>query len=123
MTFPNQPSRPCRVTQSGAFAAACAGGGCTVVGQHLWVTVWGSQADSCHLGGAGLFTPFLPSLFNKQDDTVSRRAPEILFACILCLTYSQEEPSQGWPVLGGFPAISVPKRGFEWKSSQISGCS
>lgn len=83
----------------------------------------GSQADSCHLGGTRLSTPFLPGLFNKQDDTLSRRAPEMLFACILSLTYSQEEPSQGWPVLGGFPAISVPKRGFEWKSSQIAGCS
>lgn len=26
-------------------------GGCIVVGLHLWVMVWGSQADSCHLGG------------------------------------------------------------------------
>lgn len=94
-----------------------------MVGLHLWDAVWGSQPDSCHLGGTGLFTPFLPSVFNKRVDTLSRRAPERLFARTLCLTYSQEEPSQGWPVLGGFPAISVPKRGFEWKSSRIAGCS
>lgn len=66
------------------FTAAFARGGGTVVGLQLWVTVWISQAAaSCHLGYIGLFTPFLLSLFNMQDDTFSRRGPEMLFPCIL----------------------------------------
>lgn len=84
--------------------------------------MWGSQAESCHSGNIGLFIPFFPPLLDKQGDTLSRRAPEMLFAHTLCLTHSQEEPSQGWPVLGGFPVISIPKRDFEWKTSQICGC-
>lgn len=102
-----------------------------MVGLHLWGTVWGSQADSCHLGGTRSFTPFPPGLFNKQDDTLSRRAPGMLFCWILCLTYSQEEPSQGWPMLWEdsqlflFPkeVLSGKTVKSQWESSQIAGCS
>lgn len=45
--------------------------GCIVVGLHLWVTVWGSQAGSCHLGGY----PWVIFLLSSLPSLISRMIP------------------------------------------------
>lgn len=117
-----QPSQNSRQGNGGAPRAvralgAVRQGGCGALGWHFGVTLWHTWS----LVMCWVIYPLFPSLFNRQDDALGRRAPAMLFPHILCLTQPKETTPR--PAPRGFPAISVPERGFGWESSQIAGCS